>query len=442
MVSVLLAFDDTDGPEGGCTTHLAFHVLLALPELALRGPPRLVRLNPNIPWKTRGNGAVVLPLGRPEGPSARVGELQGHEILAFPDGADVAPDEEILKTVRRVLQEHSQPDASPAIFLAADPPPALAYWNAVRAVVDPKEVKGMLRRLPGVLYDAKHDGRGLVGAVGASAWPGPPTSFEFIAYRDARNWGKPRLLDEDPIWHLERDGVTFHSVDTEAERLACVPNTPCPVLCGLRGTDPDRLRDGAVKALAEAANEPVDGWIMWATNHASGDHVNQVRDLAHAAPDMTIQVDAKVTTIPETVQGGHVFVGLQDQQGKDASAVAFEPTKEFREVIRLLRPGDAVSVVGAYKDGAVQLEKLRVLDVVGHHDKKANPICCGKSMKSRGEDAGYKCGICGKTATEEDAEWEAEDRRLVLGWHEVPVMAQRHLHRPVRWGAIGAGNVQ
>ncbi|MFO1535851.1 MAG: hypothetical protein ABR586_09320, partial [Thermoplasmatota archaeon] len=108
---MLLAFDDTDGPEGGCTTHLAFRVLLELPRLALAGLPRLVRLNPNVPWKTRGNGAVVLPLGLPEGPSVRVGELRGREILAFPEGRRAEPSQEALGRVWSVLHEEAQDEA-------------------------------------------------------------------------------------------------------------------------------------------------------------------------------------------------------------------------------------------------------------------------------------------------------------------------------------------
>ncbi|MEM0501968.1 MAG: DNA-binding protein, partial [Thermoplasmata archaeon] len=49
-----IGVDDTDSSEGMCTTYLAPQILLKL-NLDLIGFPRLVRLNPNIPWKTRGN---------------------------------------------------------------------------------------------------------------------------------------------------------------------------------------------------------------------------------------------------------------------------------------------------------------------------------------------------------------------------------------------------
>jgi len=63
MHTLHVAFDDTDSREGRCTTHLAFKVVEHLKKkqgAKLVDYPLLIRLNPNIPWKTRGNGAVCL----------------------------------------------------------------------------------------------------------------------------------------------------------------------------------------------------------------------------------------------------------------------------------------------------------------------------------------------------------------------------------------------
>src|SRR3954470_6819957 len=64
MQTLHIAFDDTDSRAGGCTTHLAFKVVGHLKNegAELVDYPLLIRLNPNIPWKTRGNGAVCLRL--------------------------------------------------------------------------------------------------------------------------------------------------------------------------------------------------------------------------------------------------------------------------------------------------------------------------------------------------------------------------------------------
>ena len=64
MFSVHLGLDDTDSEEGMCTTYLTTIILQKLlkEEIEMLDYPNLIRLNPNIPWKTRGNAALCLRL--------------------------------------------------------------------------------------------------------------------------------------------------------------------------------------------------------------------------------------------------------------------------------------------------------------------------------------------------------------------------------------------
>ena len=57
-----IGFDDTDSTRGGCTTYVAALIIERLRKLDVSfiDYPALVRLNPNVPWKTRGNGALCL----------------------------------------------------------------------------------------------------------------------------------------------------------------------------------------------------------------------------------------------------------------------------------------------------------------------------------------------------------------------------------------------
>ena len=60
-----IGFDDTDSYSGKCTTNLAFKItskLMGQTDSVFIDYPLLVRLNPNIPWKTRGNGGICLRL--------------------------------------------------------------------------------------------------------------------------------------------------------------------------------------------------------------------------------------------------------------------------------------------------------------------------------------------------------------------------------------------
>jgi tRNA(Ile2)-agmatinylcytidine synthase len=62
MVNLHIGFDDTDSPRGGCTTYIAALLVEKFEKLGaiFNDYPNLIRLNPNIPWKTRGNGALCL----------------------------------------------------------------------------------------------------------------------------------------------------------------------------------------------------------------------------------------------------------------------------------------------------------------------------------------------------------------------------------------------
>ena len=429
---MLLACDDTDSREGGCTTQLAFHILLALPELALTGMPRLVRLNPNVPWKTRGNGAIALPLGKPVGPSVRVGELRGMEVLAFPEARPVEPTDEVLERIWDVVRKQAQPGALPAVACVAEPAPAAAYWQAVRTLVTADEARIALDGA-GALHRETGEGRALVGCLGALAWPGPASSYEFLAYRHPSRWGTPREVSGAHLMGLDASGATFHT--TEDDRVVSVPHGPDPVLIGLRGRDPETLMAAALRTLPFACQEPIDGWLMWATNQASGDHVTPVDALAEAPELGTVAATGTVTTMPETRNGGHTFVALEDAAGMPFQAVAFEPTKDLRDTVRLLRPGDRVTVVGAFREGVVRLEKLRVDHVAAHQVPAPTPVCptCGRTLKSAGAGQGLRCRHCG-TKGHAAAGTRDEPRELQPGWHEVPVGARRHLHRPIAWG--------
>ena len=57
-----IGLDDTDSKKGGCTTYLAALLIEELGKFKVKFTdyPNLVRLNPNVPWKTRGNGALCL----------------------------------------------------------------------------------------------------------------------------------------------------------------------------------------------------------------------------------------------------------------------------------------------------------------------------------------------------------------------------------------------
>ena len=65
---MFIGIDDTDSPAGMCTTYLGAVLVRRLKSAGLTiRETRLVRLNPNAPFKTRGNAAICIEAsGRPE----------------------------------------------------------------------------------------------------------------------------------------------------------------------------------------------------------------------------------------------------------------------------------------------------------------------------------------------------------------------------------------
>ena len=80
-----IGFDDTDSPSGMCTTFLAYKIVdfLKRQNVKFLDFPKLVRFNPNIPWKTRGNGAVSINI-KTKNPS-KIKEKIKNLVLKYSD---------------------------------------------------------------------------------------------------------------------------------------------------------------------------------------------------------------------------------------------------------------------------------------------------------------------------------------------------------------------
>ena len=71
-----IGIDDTDSTTRGCTTYVAALLVEKLLKLhaSFIDYPNLIRLNPNVPWKTRGNGALCLRIVYDESVEAQIKE--------------------------------------------------------------------------------------------------------------------------------------------------------------------------------------------------------------------------------------------------------------------------------------------------------------------------------------------------------------------------------
>jgi len=399
------------------------------------GFPRLVRLNPNIPWKTRGNGALAFQIGKGTGKKIKIGEVDGKTLYAFHKKKnDVDPFEfSLIKSyVKQTVEYFARVDdtnTNPGFVLLRKRPKQKWYLQAVRSIVSIKDVLSYLDSVD-ALYEMYKNGRGLIGATAAIAWSSlRDKTYELIAYREQGRWGTKRVVDEKSVKQMDKAyPTTFDNYDYVNRHNRLTPNSPCPILYGIRGDLPKEL----FSAFSMIHSEHVAGWILFETNQGTDDHL-QKKMIRDVEPYQSVVVKGTIHKAPYTIVGGHVFFSIKDTTGIVACA-AYEPTKEFRSTIRELVVGDRIVVYGGVREKplTINIEKINIQHLKTLVKKVENPVCpvCGKHMKSRGTNQGYKCRRCGTSS--KNPKILMQQRSLHTGFYEVPVCARRHLSKPLK----------
>jgi tRNA(Ile2)-agmatinylcytidine synthase len=417
---VRLGIDDTDSPRAMCTTYVGFRLVEELSSRGFRllGLPRLIRLNPNCPYKTRGNCAIGLTVSCEGGEEGRLLELAEEVVARWAD------------------LEHEATE--PAIVLLREPVPEELKQFSRRAVREilPVEMALALLERHGALWRTLKQGRiGLVGALAAAAYEFRGNStFELLAYRERGRWGTPRSVDRASVFEMDArtQPYTFDNVDHTTGEVRITPHTPCPVLYGIRGIDPYHL------LLAHAIvriSEPLGGWLIYETNQATDEHLMRL-SISALRPYVSARIRGYVSARPRSAPGGHVFFYVRDESGEIRCAV-YEPMKRLRAPLLELEVGDVVEVDGAYKpregeEPTLNVERIRVARLVPKV-RRLPPLCpqCNVSMKSYGALSGYRCRRCGMKLGPEAARVMRVERMLRDGIYEAPARARRHLSRPL-----------
>lgn len=420
MLNLHIGLDDTDSLKAGCTTYLAsclIELLDRLNHVKFLDYPNLVRLNPNIPWKTRGNGAVCLRLDILEKDYEKVKET----VVGF-----------LEKNF--VLNQKTNPGI---VFVKGEIPNEVKIF-AREALWKTVSLKDALRLIKNFGFEAYgfRNCRGIIGALAACGETlEDDYTFEAIAYREKRFWGKPRKIDFKSVYRMDKKTkpYTFNNIDYETGRILIMPRGPDPVLFGVRG----ETYEIVYKALKMVkVFEPIERWTIFRTNHGTDNHLNHQCKIGEIQPYMTVKVEGWVSKNPQTILGGHVIFSLKDETGEIFCA-AYEPTGKFRDVVKALIVGDKVRVYGGLRKAkptqpkTINLEKIEILHLTKKFQFK-NPKCpnCGKTMDSMGKEKGYKCKKCGyKNLKAKKIKIEVS-RNLKLGLYIPPERAHRHLTKP------------
>lgn len=410
---MIIGLDDTDSRDGMCTTYLAAVLIEKLNDLgSLKDYPLLVRLNPNIKYKTRGNAALAFDIRfNDENDSAKVKEI-------------------VIETVDK-MAVLSDENTNPGIVFIEIPTDSMITdisnfsIRAVQDVIEIREAKELLER-HSIAHRGFKNERGLIGALAAAGFALCGLfdhTFELIAYRKKRNWGSPRNIDEKSVWSANAATYpdTWDTVDIENERIVFAPHSLDPILFGIRGKNEESVR----RAFSMIKSEPIERHIVYRTNQNTDMHLIPAK-IHEVQEDRSYILKGTVSKTPKTITGGHIIYELLEN-GASIECVAFEPTKGFRRIIRELREGDEVTVFGSVKDNTVNLEKIKINCL--NMQELRNPTCCGKRMKSMGKGQGKRCDKCGAMSKEQVN--ETIPRGISPGFYEVPPCARRHLAKPI-----------
>ena len=413
-----LGLDDTDGLDGGCTTHAMNQIIAILSsESESRGwsicnPPQLIRLWPFASRRTRGNAAVAVEIKCStkkinEDLISRLNELWESLIL-----------ESVKKYGGLSTSSHNerpQYAASPAMIWTDTRPNEEWYWRCVRSEVS---LDDCMELIPlGATIWHSNLGHGRIGALAAIAWLGEvDQTWEAIAYREVRNIGKERQISQSMCAQLDsKFPETFLNRDPTASRSIIAPRTPCPVLFGIRAESAHAAKEAAEWLTTGDDCEPISGIQVWRTNQATDDHIEKVM----------------VTTLADSVdirqQGHSSFTGIDEQK-----IVAFAQSGPINRTVQSLVEGDQIEYTGLQSpDGSIHLEKLRVIKIA--NNRLLRPLCdCGKRMKSMGDNQGVRCPACGTRTQVTRSNELSKPLGFDLGqWYEPSPAFRRHLAAPL-----------
>ena len=408
-----IGIDDTDSPDGMCTTYLACHIIRKLEEnnISIIDYPRLIRLNPFARFKTRGNGGVSFKIINDDKVDlAKKIVLDEVSALSMFDCDNTNPGVVFYEgEITKKMQDYA--------------------FRAIYSFITIEEAEEFGKSVGCEIHKFKK-GRGIIGSIAAISLPLKDYTYELLVYRIPENYGTKRLIDYDSVIEMDKKTFpdTFENVDYSENYIAIEPKTPCPVLYGIRSNNVESLNRAfeIVKV-----GEPIEDYCIFLTNQHTDMHIQKAENISEMKQFGCYEIIATVKDKPHVIDGGHMFFTIFDEDG-EIECGAYEPTKNFRKTVSHLREGDVLKLYGGIgEQNTFNIEKFQVIELNDIEYK--NPICeCGKRMTSAGKNKGFKCKKCGKRISSSQKVNTRINRSLIKGqYYETPVSARRHLSKPI-----------
>ena len=409
-----IGIDDTDSPKGMCTTFLAYKIVKFLEKNKVQfvDYPSLIRFNPNIPWKTRGNGAVRLSIKTNNPKKIK------NKITKFVDDYS-----ETKNGANPGLVFYENEIVTPSFHKFSE----LALWKLISRE---KAKQFILENKIDSFYLG--NGQGLVGAIGAIGYKFSDHTFELLSYRKKSQFGKKRIIAKDSVKNMQSVTFpeTFNSYDIESDRALITPHGPDPVFYGIRGENAESV---VTASKIVKANEKLDGYMVFKSNQGTSDHLKNELDVNDLRPYTSGFLIGQVCSNPIMMQGGHVFFSIRVKDKKIKCGI-YKPTK-ITTMARNLILNDKIRIGGGIRKASKNHERIvnvEFLDVMelAKDIRVSNPSCkkCSKKMKSKGSEQGFECTKCGSKSS---SKITSEIPRKIQCRLYLPVMsAHRHLTRP------------
>ena len=411
-----IGIDDTDSPKGMCTTFLAYKIINRLKKenVDFLDFPNLVRFNPNIPWKTRGNGAVGFKISTSN--PKKIKNLVKKFVEQYSDVKNGANPGLVF------CQDENIPDEF--LKLSSD-----AMWKLIHR----NEAKKILSK-HNLDFFYLGNGQGLVGATGVIGYNFEDETYELLSYRKSSQFGKKRFLDKSKVKEMQEKTYpnTFNSFDSKKNKVLLMPHGPDPVFYGVRGEDSKTLIS-ASKMLQP--KEKLDGYMIFKSNQGTGDHLKNEIDVNDFLPYTSGKLEGVVNSKPTVTKGGHVFFSIIVKNIKIHCAV-YKPTR-ITDIAKELIIGDILKVGGGIRKATktyprtLNLEFIEILKLEKKY-KLVNPFCqkCKKHMKSKGKNQGFQCVRCKNTSIHKNRQFIT---RSIKEQIYIPdVSAHRHLTKPIQ----------